>query len=399
MLESLGSEAAKVVTARQGPVPPLPQSQPQLQQRNGNTTRAYNPYNASTLPSYAPVPWDYTVASSFTYPTGGSLTGLPAFGGAQSTNAAVTGHPALFNPNEWPGDSTATLRTFGLGDTKRVQRHSFVPDYYAQADVVAAPPAQFSLYGDPSKYPYVFGTGQATANAYRLDPAHGIRGLITTRGYELDRPKVTPSFLSSQVTIQGGKPVITPGPYPTPGQAPGVGSDFAAFNRWTNALASLGSVNLNRPLADYRDLTKAPNVTPDPKTGQPVSTPQPLSPTNMTNMAIADSERQALANDIFVRLVAAVGAATVDLTTGVAVVKFPAAGAQYEVCRYLAQLAVNIVDYIDNDDISTAFKWNPSNPAEVVYGVEKPRLVVNEVYSEIVNDAGEPRGKGTGISS
>ena len=323
MAPALGPEAGKVVAARQGPVPPLPQSQAQLQQRNGNTARAYNPYNPSMLPSYSPVPWDNT-AASFTYPTGGSLTGLPAFGGAQFTNAAVTGHPALFNPSEWPGDSTAALRTFGLGDTKRLQRHSFVPDYYAQADVVAAPPAQFSLYGDPTKFPYVFGTGQTTANAYRLDPAHGIRGLITTRGYELDRPKVAPSFLSNaSVSLLGGKPVITPGPYPTAGQAPGVGSDFAAFNRWTNALAALGSVNLNRPVADYRDLTKAPNVTPDKVTGQPMPTPQPLSPTNMGNRNFADSDRQALANDIFVRLVASVGAATVDLTTGVAVVTPP----------------------------------------------------------------------------
>ena len=190
MAAALGGDAAAVVTARNKLAAP--------QQRNGATTRAYNPYNPSPLPSYAPVAWDNT-AASLTYPTGSSFTGLPSFGGAQSTNAVVNNHPSLFNPTEWPGDNTATLRTFGLGDTKRVLRHSFVPDYYAQADLVAAAPNV--LYPNPTSFPYVFGTGQSTANNYRLDPSHGIRGLITTRGYELDRPKVAPSFVISSVTM------------------------------------------------------------------------------------------------------------------------------------------------------------------------------------------------------
>ncbi len=68
----------------------------------------------------------------------------------------------------------------------------------------------------------------------------------------------------------------------------------------------------------------------------------------------------------------------------------------------LAQLLANIVDYIDSDDISTAFVWNPINPNDplnpanfnsmaalgnsVVFGVEKPRLVLNEAYAEATND-------------
>jgi hypothetical protein len=125
---------------------------------------------------------------------------------------------------------------------------------------------------------------------------------------------------------------------------------------------------------------------------------------------------------------------------------------EYDAVRWLAQLAANIVDQIDGDDVSTAFVWNPpagrtgaapgtpiapsaespappglipsspvarnqpydqtANPAawlngldptftagtfvqveeRAVFGVEKPRLVINEVYSEVANDKSNRAG-------
>src|SRR5262249_4310763 len=86
--------------------------------------------------------------------------------------------------------------------------------------------------------------------------------------------------------------------------------------------------------------------------------------------------------------------------------------ARYNAYRWLAQLAVNVVDYIDSDDYITPFLWNPSlrpiavdpttgtpitdpmgspqkNPTyvqdSVVFGTEQNRVSVNELYAEVSN--------------
>ena len=95
-------------------------------------------------------------------------------------------------------------------------------------------------------------------------------------------------------------------------------------------------------------------------------------------------ERQKFAEDIYARLVHATGA---DITATPST--NPAA---FNARRYLAQLAVNIVDYLDDDEFSTPFPWF-TNPAtgipEYVYGVESPKVSLNEVYSEIKNTPGD----------
>ena len=63
--------------------------------------------------------------------------------------------------------------------------------------------------------------------------------------------------------------------------------------------------------------------------------------------------------------------------------------------RYLAQLAVNLVDYTDSDNLSTMFNWTgQQNDKDIdfVFGVEQPRLVLNEAYATWDND-----GQDTGL--
>src|SRR5262249_38218649 len=64
---------------------------------------------------------------------------------------------------------------------------------------------------------------------------------------------------------------------------------------------------------------------------------------------------------------------------------------EFNALRWLAQVAVNIVDFIDSDDYMTPFNWYvaayPEHPmGDWVYGTELPRLVLNESYIECVND-------------
>ncbi len=61
-----------------------------------------------------------------------------------------------------------------------------------------------------------------------------------------------------------------------------------------------------------------------------------------------------------------------------------------DAARWLGQLAVNIVDYIDEDDVIQPFHWNPNVPTDWVFGTETPRLLINEFYVEYVNAKDDP---------
>ena len=56
---------------------------------------------------------------------------------------------------------------------------------------------------------------------------------------------------------------------------------------------------------------------------------------------------------------------------------------EFQAARWLAQLAVNIVDYVDADDYMTPFLWYQTPTAnETVFGTELPPVVLNEVLAE-----------------
>jgi len=313
--------------------------------RAGITSKAfYSRYAAAPnneVPQYSQVPWTgFTGATPLQLPgaTPASLfaTSPTYSSGYSGNNAAIPNHPGLFNPEEWIGGGAT--KAFPHSDTGVMIRR-YAPYPFDISKLSFAASATTSLVGTqvaPNPNP----PARTTSNSYRIDPAHANRQLFTT--------------ISNSLHRTGLMPTSTVNPDPN---------------------AALGAIDLNRPLADYRtDTTTA------------------LSSTNAGNPT-AVTDRQQFARDIFARLVAAcldpTTEASVTLATGAVTVAAAPNTAPYEKVRGIAQFAVNIVDYIDNDDVSTRFAWNTTTPTEVVYGVEKPRLVLNEVYAEVTNDAAD----------
>ncbi len=348
----LGTEGDEIVRARGTP-----------QMRAGGVsalTRAFAnryPTNAP-LPQYGPVAWNgFTAALPLQLPGNGAklISIAPRFtNGYDATNVPVSGHPSLYNPTEWPATNNGTTQAFPLADTK-ILTSSYAAYPHAAGQLSFANQAPGTLRGTANP-PNPNPPNSLTTNFHRTDPAHANRQLVTTHSYALDRSALMPHVQNQP-----------PGPN-----------------------AAIGAINLNRPLADYRDFSV------------PANQLTPLSPTNIGNRAAADADRQRFAMDIFARLIVAAGipatTASVDATTGDVVIPFGIAvppGAPYNQLRDLAQLAVNMVDYIDNDDVITRFQWSAhgtrTDPFEsTVFGVEQPRLVINEAYAELVNHPNDP---------
>jgi hypothetical protein len=203
----------------------------------------------------------------------------------------------------------------------------------------------------------------------------------TTNPYVLTAPTFTPPpTLQGPIYPVGQTPYRTPAYNQLTAQSPN--GDFKPGDGRANLLSR---ADLSRHLTSYRD----------PTTGQVT----PLQ----AQKAILD--RQQFAKDIFDRLVRATGALKPPpLPPGVAgpgtLTQANGATAQhYAATRWLAQLAVNIVDYVDEDDFITPFQWNPlPDPAIAsadqfstpdngwVYGTEAPQVVINEAYCELQND-------------
>lgn len=156
---------------------------------------------------------------------------------------------------------------------------------------------------------------------------------------------------------------------------------------WPDMLKTLLRLNLNRSLRAYPDVLDGDHLHYN------------LDPANMNDpvraaLDNAAADRQAFAKEIFIYLRRVTGAAD----PGVVYDNYGGANSgEFNALRQLAQIAVNIVDYMDNDDVMTRFTWF-SRPAsgmtpaitEFVFGFELPRVVINETYVQYTNHATSP---------
>src|SRR5262249_32016492 len=139
------AEANAIVAARLGSVG-TPMS------RGGLASRAYAynyPLTGTTparLPAYSQVNWNGAGGGTIQLPGAGAGRDAtaPTYAGGFDDNPPppppkATGHPALFNPAEWPStapSATVLSRTFSGSDLRRLSgRFAAELDFYKQADL------------------------------------------------------------------------------------------------------------------------------------------------------------------------------------------------------------------------------------------------------------------------
>jgi hypothetical protein len=340
------------------------------------------------------------------------LTGLNSFPSYpqrydNGSMAERTDHPMLFNPFLLK-DSQLTPILANIDDTIYGLDDIFLLNFkfstdtanYQRAKLVAnsggtTGPNASRLYTD---------VGGAQANR---------RFLLTNLSTDFDRLGIQPWAYNSGTAAQVYQQAAPPGPgqvspppaadpifpslngltNPNPSVPPtyATGSNNSEFSATGQAITAgardlqsqilygLGAIDLNRNLYSYNS--------PGTNTFDPA------------RFAQATAERQRFAQDIFFRLAAATGAwidpkAWADPDNVNILGTFVGGNIndpRYIALRWLAQLAVNIVDYIDDDEIMTPFQWDPKgNANEILYGTELPRLVINESYVEYDNDPADP---------
>ncbi len=219
------------------------------------------------------------------------------------------------------------------------------------------------------------------------------RRLVTTDSWDLDRPGVMPWMWGTAAyaaAVRGPQYPLTPerllggGAKPFPSDRNASAPPYCEFDPqdWRSLGAALGRVDLDRPLPDY----------PAPDASGRIG--------DADGFLAAQAARQDLARDIFQRLVKVVGVYDPDtyLSETLSVQHAPPSPPELHTLRWLAQLAVNMVDYLDRDDYATPFNWGRTTgtPAfaaayggEWVFGTELPRVLINEVYAEYLNAPGE----------
>ena len=305
---------------------------------------------------------------STTKPTFINPNGFPTFGNGQGfgngqaseylfdgVTPGFNYHARNFNPyrtqSNVTGPNTIDVSTvFPVSETASILRWQGKGEPFSKSQVAQLLPKSLGL-----DMPYESGSSTSTSiNKNDAIFRQRIRNMVTTLSADLDRPAIVPididpNFKISSSTGVGEFPrrAMVDNPSPTINQtSPGLKLDL---NR---TLKSFPLYDSNSPF--YVNVNGfIPGVVP------------PKTYIQAINEAVLD--RTSFAEEIFtcLRNVTAFD------------------GGNAATNRWFAQLAVNIIDYIDEDDFSTRFMFAPN---EYVFGIELPRLVINEAYVHVKND-------------
>lgn len=415
-------EAKKLLEARYGPnkIP-------------GDATSIFTPPNPG--PFFAPLDLDAVNSGVFQLPVAGQVTCFPTYppppgpplpgydnGSTTGAYAETKDHPAIYRyfppyaaddlPPLAASNMEALIRYRGTGSSAMTSSlFRLMPLSLANprtrrqlttlsSDLNAAGAAPWNCFDfnpfDTAKYSPFFNTLVAAGVPVYFSPYRVFNNVSNF-----------PYYAGGSVALFDGLkfPPLPPAQWPNSEFGPAWNSTLA----WTNipytdpVSPTLKRIDLNRTLKDY----------PAPNNGL-IDLSIPGSPTTLQYQK-ALGDRQELAKDLYRMLIKVTGAMDPNLVAAPVAdptdpvtskdkqeaynnVANPLASTQKPLgslpaARWLAQLAVNIVDYIDNDDYITFFDWYPGNPDvndRFVYGTELPRLIVNESYAQLDDDPGDP---------
>ena len=341
----------------------------------GTTAATPHPY---ITPTYAMIDFNAKSEIGVNAPLAlsNSFASFPTFSGNYNSNVVTNefvvdgSHPSFVNPqriktgnSKFTNNELASLiRWSGQGSAPKATnlvnllKNTLGADYIYDNSTIAVRNRITTLSADIQ---------QSTLLPYSFSAAGGASPYIsnfTYPTYPLSDTSTNPKSLPYPLAKPLAFPIVG-----TTNIAPGSKSDFpSGANLVTGVSPIVGymkQINLNRNLNDYPKINT--NFTNAGGGGGRYL--------NNTGYATAVSDRQNFATEIFNGL---------KLATGVE-------ASDFEANRYLAQLAANMVDYIDYDDVMTEFIWKyDPDPTkyERVYGVELNKVVLNEVYAEIIND-------------
>jgi hypothetical protein len=310
------------------------------------------------------------------------FTGLPKsrYGadGVPSANLTALPAPPPYSLFDFNGDTAQKVAlpaqgentifptfpaTYKSGDASEVATHPARYSYRVPVGDDLSRPAMCNIepllrYGDTNSGSFSSDLAPLLGSKWH-DPK--VRNLVTLLSHSLDRPTWNPMFnqTNNDYKIRSGEihPRMDPMIAPTTPSIPGGFSNQMEVR-----------LDLNQPFPEY----------PAPAANGVIDL---SDPTKKQAFDKALSARQTFANEVYSRLRAASG--------GIRPASDPSTES-YKALRYLAQLAVNITDYIDPDTNSTPFAWNTNVPSDYVFGTELPQVVVNEVLCQLDNDSTDP---------
>ncbi len=266
-------------------------------------------------------------------------------------------HPVGYNPS-FPGGSNMAFKLRDLGplllwNSKKDQ------DFYKS-------PATNTYPIKSALFPHLDYYGDRNSKRPFLDT-------ITLHSADFDKPGISGYFSDrkSQGLLWADASIAPFYPrHPVPFAGPG-GSPLSEFNTVGLAIKDLtrfARINLAQIGADYPAI--------DPATGL-----YPTDAGSQAQVSLATKSRLLLATKVLDGLCSATGTPDMRPTADLA-------NPQYKAWVWLAQLAVNIVDFIDPDDVMTVLDLSPTNApgtGRKLYGTELPKVVLNELYAQADN--------------